>query len=156
MRNITFTYSTDGGSSFTGVTLACNVVRCTLMPTSETAAAEEPSMTSDAPECQIMTPRLHVDIQVSSIGLNPRDTAAGTSNFIALQKWVCAPLRRIYNADVATAATIDGWNQFDTNNNTNYVNMRDDPSYEFEDKDDASRRIRKATLNLKTRKAVSL
>jgi hypothetical protein len=155
-RNITFDYSLDG-TTFTGaaITVKCNVVHAYLMPEEVQPPTRENG--GDYLECQTNIQRIHVAIEISSRDLNPANSATALANFIFLQKWQCAPVRRIYNADVATDAKIDGWDTFDVSTNTNYINIDQPNAPEFEDmRIKGTRDIRTMTINGYTRKKVSL
>jgi len=158
MRNITFGYSVDGGSSFvTPITVKCNVVHVYLLPEELPSAGPEPG--GAFRDCKNYTQRLHVAIEVSSVDLNPKENANGATNFTYLQKWQCAPVRRIYNADVSADPGIDGWTEFDTSTNTVYLNIDQPNAPTFEDmrvKATGGRQVRSMTFQCYTRDAVAL
>ena len=154
MINVTFNYSLDGGTTFqTAITCDALSVHAYLMP--EGIKGTE-SMGSTQEARQKCTPRLWIDLVLSSNDFNPANNANGASNFTFIQKWCCAPIRRIYNADYATVPGFDGWTEWDSSSNTNYVNMRDYPQYDFHDFKTATRLIRQIVLHLEMYRATSL
>lgn len=166
MRNLTFNYSLDGGSTFkTAITVKCLSVRCVAMPYDPGNPNNGSSlMGTNATECQSDDARLRVTIVVAPYDIDPLTNAAtANSNFIFLQKWAIAPTRRIYNADVATRVGIDGWTDFDSASNTAYLNREGDPQYEFFDNEQVNagtgattRSMRKATFTMYTKNKISL
>ena len=158
MRNITFDYSLDGTTFVTAITVKVDSIHAYLMPEQASSASTKVEAGGDYDECKVEIARLHVDIIVSSVSLNPLNySTAGTTNLVYLEKWQCAPWRRIYNADVATNANINGFTQFDTSNNTNYLNIDTPNAPDFEDTAKTNgNEIRTFKLNCYTKKAVSL
>lgn len=164
MRSITFDYSLDG-TNFTDTPISIRVLtaRCYLMPYSETESNDTSTMDSTSIKCQKYTARLNVDIVVSPLDLDPAENANGNANLKFLQYWACAPWKRIYNASVGTMIGLDGWTEFDASNNTNYLILRSDPTYEFTDTERrnysskaTTRSIRKVKFALETRSAVAI
>jgi len=159
MRNVAFNYSLDGTTFQTAITLKCLAVRCYAMPSFESQSSEQTGMTATASECQIATTRLHLDILISSVNFDAREVTAATaaSNLLFIEKWQCAQFRRIYNVDVATDATFDGWNNWDSSaTNTVYLNIDTPNRPEYKDMESSTRSIKDFKLNCYTRDAITL
>lgn len=160
MRSIKFQYSLNAGTSWsTAVTVRCKSVRCYLMPQIETEGSQ--NRTSDAAICQKSTARHMLEIVVAENDLDPAQNTSGTTNFLALQKWCCAPMRYIYNADTATNPTIDGWDLWDTDSTSRdyYLILDGEPTYEFQDLDApgaSARKIRSIVIKCMTRKSYTV
>jgi len=159
MRNVTMDYSTDGSSFVTAVTVKCLSIRAKLLPSFESQGSESKQMSSAAVECQKATARLYIDMVISPDTFDPALSTTGTTDFIYIQKWACAPWRRIYNADATTNPSIDGWTTFDVSTNTNYLNLVSEPTIEFLDQDtpgSTATKARRMVLSCKTRSAVTI
>lgn len=146
-KTLGFQYSLDGGSTWsTAVELECNTVRAYLKN-------EEVSNTRAANGYvqQILISRLALSIVVSATNFNPKTVAAAEANFTTMQKFYsCNGLKRVYNDVTTPWPTLDEFTEFNSDTNTNYVNV---VSYdvEFEKADDTgsnSRKIRRIVLEL--------
>jgi len=107
-------------------------------------------------QCQKPTSRLVVKLAIAPNDLDPSQTTLADSNFLFLQNWQGAAIRRIHNT---AADGLDGRTNFDVATNTQYVNMLTYSEPEFEDIDGrgtTGRRIRKYLFECVTRDSVTV
>ena len=144
MVSLQFQYSTDGGSTFsTALALDCLRARVVLTPAFENS--DKRGGGNAATICQNVTARYKVRIDISQKMFDKKSEPTNyETNWQTIQKWACAPIKRIY----CPTANKLGWTIFDSATNTNYVVHDSEPEYEFNDHDDGNQTVRRVSFNL--------
>lgn len=124
---ITFKYSTDGGSTWsTATALDAKRAHAWLRPEGDGDQAE--TMGSDR-ICWKAVPRLVLSLEMAMPQFDPTKTASGDSNWVFINKLRCAPLIHIHHNGVAS--DIDGFTEWAATANTNYLVPDDVPDAEY-------------------------
>ena len=120
MRKVAFMYSNDNGSTWsTALSVTCdNVDVYKLTETDHKTAANKRKN-------ETRTSYINVEIKTNYIDFNPSETAAAEANWLYMQLFCAAKLRRIYNNDTTNYPTFDEYDTFNSSTNTNYVNLLD-------------------------------
>lgn len=69
------------------------------------------------------TSYLNADVLTGWVEFDPGQTAAAEANWLAVQNFCAAKLRRIYNADTTNWPTLDEYDTFNSSSNTAYLNL---------------------------------
>lgn len=155
MKALTFSYSIDGGVTFsTEYTLDALEFWVDLNPEFETSGSESRRQGNNAKVCQKPVARLKGDIKLSWTNFDPADPAHGSSaldNWLFMQYWLCAGVRRIYFSGGSAHFV---WSNFDAQDNTSYINV-DNWDYDYTNAEDArtGRKIRSITIEISARDA---
>ena len=118
MKQIAFQYSNDNGATWsTALVLDCREVDVYKITETEhkTAANKRKNETRVS--------YINADILTDWQQFDPGSTAAAEANWIAIQNFCAAKLRRIYNNDTTNWPTLDEYTTFNASNNTAYVNL---------------------------------
>ena len=120
MRKVAFQYSNDNGATWsTALSVEClNVDVYKITETEHKVAA---SLRLN--ETQVSY--INADIVTSEKGFDPAITASAEADWLTMQNFCAAKLRRIYNNDTTNYPTFDEYDTFNSNTNTNYVNLLD-------------------------------
>jgi hypothetical protein len=148
MKQIVLSYSLDGGTTWsTEYTFSCLAFWADLNPEFETDGSEVRK--ANGLKCQKPTARIKADIELSWTNFNPAAIATAADNWLFMQYWICAPLRRIWYTD---GYTHFGWDVFDDQDNENYVNIGNwDYKYERAEDVGTGRKIRSIVLEIELR-----
>ena len=150
MVTLQLSYSVNGGTTFsTAISVKALKCRVVLRPSFEDA--DKRGGSNAATICQNVTARYEVLMELSSESFDKaKDATNYETKWQTLQKWACAPIKRIY----CPTANYLGWTIFDSASNTNYVILDSEPEYEWPDLDDGTQTVRRASFRLKTSAAV--
>ena len=121
-REIELSYSLDGTTFSDAVKFQALEIWCDLNPMEETEGARSNRQTNV--KCIKHIARFKVDIRLSMANFDPAIEDAADAARIRgkfLQVWLCATHKRLYFAD-GSEHFIGGWDLFDTDDNTNYLN----------------------------------
>jgi len=127
--SIKLDYSTDGGVTFSGSATAFTFQRARVYKM--TTFNENPVAASQR-KTQVSISYLRAELETTWKETSP-DFAASASDantaWAFLQAWVAAPIRRVY-WDTTNFTSAGGYTQWNTSNNTNYVNIVEyEPSF---------------------------
>lgn len=124
--DIIFSYSTNGGASWTSQTLQCADHRVAL----ETTIDVEHVLQSDRQVVQFTTTRMIVDLTVDERNFLPK-ADPNELKWQFIQRWIGAPLKRISSNGV----TLWGFTEFNATSNTAYVVLREAADPDVPDSD---------------------
>lgn len=149
MKKIGFQYSNDNGATWsTALEIQCHTVDVyKITETDHTTAANKRKNEKS-------TTYLNADILTSEDPFNPETTAAAEANWLAIQNFCAAKLRRIYNADTTCWPTLDEYTTFNSNSNTSYVNLLEHEVRKPSRQDESgsnTRKLRQMYMSLQTR-----
>lgn len=127
-RLIELGYSVDDGNNFVTTEYTCNIIRGDL-----NCDYNDLPKTGNGKLNQITQSHIELEIHISHNEIDPNATANKTTantNYIHIQKWLAAPIRRIVNKNTTDYDLgLGGFTDFDGTSNTNYVNVTD---YDYE------------------------
>lgn len=141
MKQIILNYkdSISGSWQSAPLTADCLSLRSYVLPNIETKDSE--FRRASGKKCSTKTPRLYFELRLSPTNFDPESTTAGTTNWIYVQKWYCAPIVHITTVPTTEYPDVDGITACATSSNTMYWNVTD-ISHTFEDFDTGDRRLR--------------
>lgn len=130
--NVKIEFSVDQGTTWYDATdfgaasanIYCNKVHPELVP--EPVPDENNENMTDSEICFKAAARMYIVFELRASDYN-LTTAAGKARYKFINALRCAPLIRIYDGG---AGDIDGYEEFDTDPNTNYLVPHDTPSPE--------------------------
>ncbi|MAT38386.1 MAG: hypothetical protein CL946_02145 [Ectothiorhodospiraceae bacterium] len=123
---ITFKYSTDGGTTWSTST-AISVSRAHAWLRPETTGEQPVTMGTDR-ICWRGIARLALSIQCDMNQFDPLKDAAANAKFVFMNKLRCAPLIHLHHNGTAD---LDGFTEWASTGNTNYLVPDDAPDIEY-------------------------
>ena len=120
MKKIGFQYSNDNGSTWsTALEIDCEHVSVYKITETDHKTA------ADRTKNEKRTSYINADIITNWVPFDPAQTAAAEANWLAIQNFCAAKLRRIYNVNTTNWPTLDEYDTFNSSTNANYVNLLD-------------------------------
>ena len=149
MKKIGIQYSNDNGVTWsTALELYCEAVSVYKLTETEHDRAANKRKNERA------TTYMNADVLFLAEPFDPARTAAAEANWLYVQNFCAAKLRRIYNADTTNWPTLDEHDTFNSNSNTNYVNlleMKPSKPVSMDENGANTTKIRQMQLYLQTR-----
>jgi hypothetical protein len=148
VKKIAFQYSNDNGATWsTALSVVCYKVDVYKITETDhkTAASLRKNETTAS--------YINADITTGEDEFDPDLTAAAEANWLLMQNFCAAKLRRIYNNDTTNYPTFDEYDTFNSSTNTNYVNLLDMKiiKYRMDEHGANTVKVRAMELNLQTR-----
>jgi hypothetical protein len=118
MKKVAFQYSNDNGATWS-TALSVECLNVDVYKITETEQKVSASLRKN--ETQVSY--INCDIVTSEKGFDPAITATAEADWLTLQNFCAAKLRRIYNNDTTNYPNFDEYDTFNSSTNTNYVNL---------------------------------
>ena len=118
MKKIGIQYSNDNGVTWsTALELYCEIVD--VYKVTET----DHEIAANKRKNERSTSYLNADILFLWSEFDPAQDTSAEADWLDVQNFCAAKLRRIYNADTANWPTLDEYDTFNSSSNTSYVNL---------------------------------
>jgi hypothetical protein len=150
-KSIALQYSNDGGVTFsTALEIKAKSVRVW-----KTVETNEEGISTTGRKFEKRFAYLNVTLETDEYEFDPSLDASGDDNWTDLQDFCDADTRRLYNNDTSNVPNLDGYTEFNADDNTNYLNLTGmDVIFRQGDTYPGGRRTRSMIIELQTRSAI--